>query len=278
MTGTTPKTARRTQAAPSRGAQRPRSGAAGVVTGGLVVRGLGASALTAGLLIASSVFAPPATAQFSLSIGGEAPSYYASDDGSFGFVLDRSDSRAKVKFDGSEEVIVLDPTPNQFGGLSFTRDDGTAVVSIDSLGLVSVIGPDGNLAGAIATRTTDPLTLEDRTQAQVTATLGEISENLSKTLGAPISITADYASLGSSGAALAAAEHQGYVVAEAIGALALRGEPVGGTLKTVTISGGDRIGAKPAGDTLSVTISPALGHGAGFSSATLASLLEGSFR
>ncbi len=67
--------------------------------------------------------------------------HYISEDARIGFVLDRSSELAKLKFDGSEEILVLRWQPAAGGDRLLVRDDGEVVLRISGLGGMTLFTP-----------------------------------------------------------------------------------------------------------------------------------------
>jgi hypothetical protein len=64
--------------------------------------------------------------------------HYSTVDGSVGFVLDRLGTPAKLRFDGSEEIVALTPQPASRGSVYMVRDDGRYVLHVSSDGEISL--------------------------------------------------------------------------------------------------------------------------------------------
>ena len=56
--------------------------------------------------------------------------HYGAVDGSTGFVFDHLGTPAKLRFDGSEEILALTPERAPLGRLDMRRDDGRYVMRI----------------------------------------------------------------------------------------------------------------------------------------------------
>jgi hypothetical protein len=68
--------------------------------------------------------------------------HYISEYARVGFVLDRSAEFAKLKFDGSEEILVLRWQPAAGGDRLLIRDDGEIVLRISGLGGITLFTPE----------------------------------------------------------------------------------------------------------------------------------------
>ena len=67
--------------------------------------------------------------------------HYDSEYGRVGFILDRSGELAKLKFDGSEESLVLRWQPAASGDRLLVRDDGEVVIRVSGLGGMTLYTP-----------------------------------------------------------------------------------------------------------------------------------------
>jgi hypothetical protein len=64
--------------------------------------------------------------------------HYSTVDGSVGFVFDRLGTPAKLRFDGSAEIVVLTPQAASRGSVDMVRDDGRYVLRISAEGDISL--------------------------------------------------------------------------------------------------------------------------------------------
>jgi Domain of unknown function (DUF4908) len=64
--------------------------------------------------------------------------HYSTVDGSAGFVFDRLGAPAKLRFDGSEEILALTPQPASRGSVWMVRDDGRYVLHVSPDGDISL--------------------------------------------------------------------------------------------------------------------------------------------
>jgi Domain of unknown function (DUF4908) len=69
-------------------------------------------------------------------------SHYSSEYAQVGFVLDRSGELAKLRFDGSEEILILRWQPAAGGDRLLVRDDGEVVLRLSSLGGITLFTPE----------------------------------------------------------------------------------------------------------------------------------------
>ena len=98
----------------------------------------------AGLMIAVCAVLVSAGAMVSRAYDREPPriAHYISEYQRIGFVLDRSGELAKLRFDGSEEILVLRWQPAAGGDRLLVRDDGEIVLRISGLGGITLFTAD----------------------------------------------------------------------------------------------------------------------------------------
>ena len=98
----------------------------------------------ASLMIVVCAVLASAGAMVSRAYDREPPvvAHYVSDYQRLGFVLDRSGELAKLKFDGSEEILVLRWQPAAGGDRLLVRDDGEIVLRISGLGGITLFTAD----------------------------------------------------------------------------------------------------------------------------------------
>ncbi|MCE9521050.1 MAG: DUF4908 domain-containing protein [Alphaproteobacteria bacterium] len=68
--------------------------------------------------------------------------HFSSEYSRSGFVLDRSGELAKLRFDGTEEILILRWQPAAGGDRLLVRDDGEVVLRISGLGGVTLFTPE----------------------------------------------------------------------------------------------------------------------------------------
>lgn len=85
-----------------------------------------------------------ASAMVSRAYDREPPriAHYISEYANIGFVLDRSSELARIRFDGSEEILVLRWQPAAGGDRLLLRDDGEVVLRISGLGGITLFTPE----------------------------------------------------------------------------------------------------------------------------------------
>jgi len=76
--------------------------------------------------------------------------HYVSEFAGIGFVLDRSSELPKIKFDGTEEILVLRWQPAAGGDRLLIRDDGEIVLRISALGGLTLFTPQNRRGVPVA--------------------------------------------------------------------------------------------------------------------------------
>jgi hypothetical protein len=188
---------------------------------------------------------------------GAAPAHYVIDTGG-GFVLDRGDHGAFLKFDDSPEIWVLTRARGPRGDMIFTDDLGEPVLRTTRLGGVTVFTrrhPEGSaaaLAGASAPLRPSPVSPGQLMQRMVVATL-----RASRAAGRPISFVAGGADLASRAVIADAA----LVASEAMVAFSATpgGRGMLSRVSRVDIAPGRRVAAALAGGDVKITVVPADG-------------------
>lgn len=92
------------------------------------------------LMLAAIVFVAGANVRASYAYDREPPriAHFSSEYAQAGFVLDRSGEFAKLRFDQSEEILVLRWQPAAGGDRLLIRDDGEVVLRLSALGGVTL--------------------------------------------------------------------------------------------------------------------------------------------
>jgi hypothetical protein len=161
--------------------------------------------------VAFAVLATPASAQIGLRSGlfGEpaggpgrasppAVARYVSQSGD-GFILDRTQTRPLLKFDGSPELWVLRPQPAPRGDVIYKNDLGEPVLRVTRLGGLTLFTPDrpGGSPVALAGGG-QPLRLRSLTPQALLERLLQASIRASRAAGRTIEFSAPNATPGSS--------------------------------------------------------------------------------
>lgn len=76
--------------------------------------------------------------------------HYGSEFGGIGFVFDRSGELPKIRFDGSEEILVLRWQPAAGGDRILLRDDGEVVLRLSGLGGITLFTPENRRGVPVA--------------------------------------------------------------------------------------------------------------------------------
>jgi hypothetical protein len=86
--------------------------------------------------------------------------HYSAGNGLVGFVLDRTGTPPKLRFDGSKEIFALSATPATRGNTSLRRDDGWVLLRVDDEGGVILFDePKGDGVRAFLDQEALPLDL-----------------------------------------------------------------------------------------------------------------------
>lgn len=105
--------------------------------------------------------------------------YYASETEKTGFVLDRTRDHARLRFDKSREILILEMVPGP-QGVTYLKDEfGTTVLRLMPYGGATVYEADGSDGGAFGRkRKAKPLDLRPRGIKQVKSRSNEIETKL----------------------------------------------------------------------------------------------------
>ena len=119
--------------------------------------------------------------------------HYVSEYARVGFVLDRSSELAKLKFDNSEEILVLRLQPAAGGDRILVRDDGEIVLRISGLGGITLFTPENRGGTPVAPdRPAPPLTPIPPPIALVRDIAGRIMMQLRAETGKEIILEANW--------------------------------------------------------------------------------------
>jgi hypothetical protein len=143
------------------------------------------SAVLVALILTLADSAPAAEAGPPLRIG-----HYSSGNGLVGFVLDRLGTPIKLRFDGSDEILVLTPEPAPYDSVTLKRDDGRGQLRIYPDGKVLLFS--NKLSGGSATVYRDqdaqPLAVKAVTRAQARDAATALAEKLKQAGGVALAI------------------------------------------------------------------------------------------
>jgi hypothetical protein len=123
--------------------------------------------------------------------------HYVSEFARIGFILDRSGELPKLKFDGSEEILVLRWQPAAGGDRLLLRDDGEVVLRISGLGGMTLFTPALRGGTPVAPdRPAPPLLPPPPSIGLVRDIAGRIMMQLRAETGKEILLEADWNSVG----------------------------------------------------------------------------------
>jgi hypothetical protein len=127
--------------------------------------------------------------------------HYASDFGA-GFVLDRSSELPKLKFDGTDEILVLRWQPAAGGDRLLIRDDGEIVLRLSGLGGITLFTPENRRGFPVAPNgPAQPLVAQAPPIGVVRDIAGRIMMQLRAEIGREIAFEANWNSVGGNGVA-----------------------------------------------------------------------------
>ncbi len=141
------------------------------------------------VLLLSSVLMLGGSARAFDGGGSEDPrvGYYSSENGDVGFILDRSHETARLRFDDSKEILLLDMVPGPRGDMFLKDETGITVLRLMPFGGATYYDDEqavgeafGRAAGA------DPLALEIHTQGEIKTRMGAVSKRLDQEFGLDI--------------------------------------------------------------------------------------------
>ena len=118
--------------------------------------------------------------------------HYLSLDGQTGFVLDRTGADPLMRMDGSVETYILDEILGPRGDIIFKMEDGATILRQTNIGGVTLFdrySPTGQ--PVIENGLAMPLSLKPVDAQTVRARAKIVAGNLSKRVGAELSITSD---------------------------------------------------------------------------------------
>ena len=119
--------------------------------------------------------------------------HFTSEYARIGFVLDRTGELAKLRFDGSEEILVLRLQPAAGGDRLLIRDDGETVLRISALGGVTLFTPENRQGVPVAPdASAAPLIPVPPSIGEVRMTAGQIMARLRAETGQEIVFEANW--------------------------------------------------------------------------------------
>jgi Domain of unknown function (DUF4908) len=116
--------------------------------------------------------------------------HYSSGNGLIGFVLDRLGTPIKLRFDGSDEILILTPQPAPFDSVTLKRDDGRWLLRIYQDGKVLLFSDklSGGSAPVYRDQDAQPLAVKAATSAQARAGATALAEKLKRSAGVALAI------------------------------------------------------------------------------------------
>jgi hypothetical protein len=116
--------------------------------------------------------------------------HYSSGDGLMGFVLDRLGTPIKLRFDGSDEILVLTPEPAPYDSVTLKRDDGRWLLRIYKDGKVLLFSDklSGGSASVYRDQDAQPLAVKAVTKAQARAGAAALAEKLKRAGGVALAV------------------------------------------------------------------------------------------
>jgi hypothetical protein len=128
--------------------------------------------------------------------------HYTSEYARIGFILDRSGELAKLKFDGTEEILVLRWQPAAGGDRLLIRDDGEVVLRISGLGGITLFTADNRRGFPVAPDgPAQPLTSAPPSIALIRDIAGRIMSQLRAETGREIVFEANWTAVAADGGA-----------------------------------------------------------------------------
>lgn len=158
--------------------------------------------LLARLTLVACVVLLSAGAMVSRALDREAPriAHYVSEFAGIGFVLDLSSELPKMRFDRSEEILVLRFQPAAGGDRILLRDDGEIVLRLSGLGGVTLFTPEnGRGIPVSANGPAQPLLGAAPSIAVVRDVAGRIMMQLRAEIGREIVFEANWNAAGDAG-------------------------------------------------------------------------------
>jgi hypothetical protein len=185
--------------------------------------------------------------------------HYSTGNGLIGFVLDRLAAPVKLRFDGSDEILVLTAEPAPYDSTTLKRDDGIHVLRIYENGRVLLFNDklSGGSAQALRDQDAQALAIKGATKEQAQAEAAALGRKLKRAGGATLAITLDAPRLGDESAGWAAMADAVTVTGIALGemlASPIARETIAAKLQRVVIRDTGRVDIRLADRTLIVEI------------------------
>jgi hypothetical protein len=200
--------------------------------------------------------------------------HYSSGDGLTGLVLDRTGTKPMIKFDGSDEVLVLTAEPGS-STTRLVRDDGSGVAGLGKYGEVEIYLPMHRDAIEVARDGNGETlgTIAPATAADLDADAKELSATVAKETGAAVSFDFGKPEGADAFGVVRDAMHNAATALAKVGEDEL-GKAALKKVKKVAFVSGAKADSKFAAGTLTVTVAPRLGREGRPSSAAMNKTLE----
>ena len=127
--------------------------------------------------------------------------HYSTVDGSVGFVFDRLGTPAKLRFDGSEEILALTPQPASRGSVWMVRDDGRYVLRVTDRDITLYPSfesrptipyfTDGRDLDVVRDNVADALAIAPATRAAAYGSAIALGEDLTRESAATVGVVVD---------------------------------------------------------------------------------------
>lgn len=123
--------------------------------------------------------------------------HYASEFSGIGFVLDLSSELPKIRFDRTDEILVLRPQPAAGGDRILVRDDGEIVLRLSGLGGVTLLTPENRRGIPMAVNgRAQPLVCQSPPIGTVRDIAGRIMMQLRAEIGREVLFEANWDAVG----------------------------------------------------------------------------------
>jgi hypothetical protein len=116
--------------------------------------------------------------------------HYSGANGLIGFVLDRLGRPIKLRFDGSDEILALNPEPAPYDSVTLKRDDGMSVLRLYQDGQVLAFSDklSGGSARVYRDQDAQPLAVKGATRAQAQADAMALGQKLKQAEGIALAV------------------------------------------------------------------------------------------
>jgi hypothetical protein len=147
--------------------------------------------------------------------------HYSTGNGLIGFVLDRTGTPPKIRFDGSKEIVALSAVPAVRGVTSLRQDDGWVLLRVDDSGAVMLFSrPAGDGVPAFVDQEALPLDLLPASKTRAEDEAASMSRQINAATGLNLPFSLEGAKLDDSPSRWAAMADATMVVGMALGDIA----------------------------------------------------------